>query len=164
MTYIRTEEHKRNISLAKKGKPSPNKGKKFGPLSEEHKMAISNKMKGRKFSYETIEKMREAQRLEKHPNWKGGVSFKNGYTSEFGVSLRKEIRKRDNFCCRRCGGSYENTRLEVHHIDEDKSNNSKDNLITLCVRCHRRLHPKKAIEESQDLLGVPNQMKGGIET
>jgi len=29
--------------------------------------------------------------------------------------------------------------LTVHHIDSDKTNNSKQNLIALCQRCHLRL-------------------------
>ena len=30
--------------------------------------------------------------------------------------------------------------LHVHHIDGDYKNNSKDNLIPLCSRCHRCVH------------------------
>lgn len=30
--------------------------------------------------------------------------------------------------------------LDVHHRDEDKSNNEPENLMTLCASCHRELH------------------------
>jgi hypothetical protein len=33
--------------------------------------------------------------------------------------------------------------LTVHHIDSDKKNNSKQNLIALCQRCHLRLDLQK---------------------
>jgi 5-methylcytosine-specific restriction endonuclease McrA len=29
--------------------------------------------------------------------------------------------------------------LDVHHRDGDKSNNTTDNLMTLCATCHREL-------------------------
>lgn len=30
--------------------------------------------------------------------------------------------------------------LQVHHRDEDKSNNSPENLMTVCSNCHAELH------------------------
>ncbi len=57
-----------------------------------------------------------------------------------------EIFERDNWQCQECGVSPEqsiilfNRRLAIHHIDENKENNDPDNLITLCIRCHCRLH------------------------
>lgn len=35
--------------------------------------------------------------------------------------------------------------LDVHHIDEDRSNNFPSNLITLCKTCHSRLHSKNLL-------------------
>ena len=37
-----------------------------------------------------------------------------------------------------CGraGSEEGKQLSVHHIDYDKKNNTLNNLIPLCMRCH----------------------------
>jgi hypothetical protein len=48
--------------------------------------------------------------------------------------LRELILERDRFKCRVCGMSR---RLVVHHRDE---RNAKPWLITLCIRCHVRLH------------------------
>ncbi len=40
--------------------------------------------------------------------------------------------------CETCGKM--SNRLHVHHKDEDWSNNSPSNLMTLCASCHRRAH------------------------
>jgi hypothetical protein len=48
--------------------------------------------------------------------------------------LRELILKRDRFECRACGAAR---RLVVHHRDE---RNAQPLLITLCIRCHVRLH------------------------
>jgi hypothetical protein len=66
----------------------------------------------------------------------------NTYPTEFTSILRKKIRERDNYTCQCCGMSQEqhfkkyNRDLEVHHIDHDRMNCSKDNLITLCKQCN----------------------------
>lgn len=39
--------------------------------------------------------------------------------------------------CESCGST---SRLNVHHMDEDRTNNSPENLRTFCVRCHTRWH------------------------
>jgi hypothetical protein len=72
---------------------------------------------------------------EKHPNWKGGKTFLV-YPEEF-YRIRKEVINRDNHTCQLCGRK---TKLHVHHIDSDTKNNKPQNLITLCNRCHGRVH------------------------
>lgn len=41
--------------------------------------------------------------------------------------------------CSKCG-KKDPENLEVHHIDEDRSNNNLSNLLPLCRDCHRRYH------------------------
>jgi hypothetical protein len=53
--------------------------------------------------------------------------------------LRELILERDRFKCRVCGMSR---RLVVHHRDE---RNAKPWLITLCIRCHVRLHRSRRL-------------------
>lgn len=63
--------------------------------------------------------------------------------------------ERDNWTCQECGMSQEkcivmfNRQLSIHHKDEnglpvpkEEKNNSLDNLITMCTRCHNLLHRK----------------------
>lgn len=42
--------------------------------------------------------------------------------------------------CQTCGRSVSETRLYVHHKDENPLNNDLSNLVTLCGSCHRRSH------------------------
>ena len=43
--------------------------------------------------------------------------------------------------CEACGFIPDHPRqLEVHHMDEDRSNNAPDNLTTLCANCHALIH------------------------
>jgi hypothetical protein len=46
-------------------------------------------------------------------------------------------RKHRKAACENCG---ETTRLQVHHLDRNWTNNDPKNLRTLCPSCHRRLH------------------------
>lgn len=61
--------------------------------------------------------------------------------ARFGGNRRKAM-SRDKFQCTQCDKQYPYFRLAVHHIDEDKQNNTLDNLITLCCSCHAKVHSK----------------------
>lgn len=39
-------------------------------------------------------------------------------------------------------GCISTVRISLHHIDKDETNNTPENLITLCAACHTRLHNK----------------------
>ena len=105
---IFSEEHKRKLSEAKKGKHLPEAQKK--KMSEVHK--------GKKrlpFSKEHRRKMSEAQRGSRSSSWKGGIT-------PIVALIRKSAKYkqwrtvcfiRDIFTCQKCGiqGEY----LEVHH-------------------------------------------------
>ena len=53
------------------------------------------------------------------------------------AALRRFVLDRDDWRCSTCGRYG---RLEVHHVDGDPSNNTHDNLQTLCRSCHIRHH------------------------
>jgi 5-methylcytosine-specific restriction endonuclease McrA len=78
-----------------------------------------------------------------HPNWQDGKSFEN-YPQKWTEELREQIRKRDDYTCQNCGITEEEhlivvgRMLDVHHIDYNKQNCNKDNLITLCNNCNLR--------------------------
>lgn len=66
---------------------------------------------------------------EKHPNWKGGK-----------CSYRGILTKKDPIpFCRVCSKDDKRV-LVVHHIDQDRKNNSPENLVWLCHNCHHLIH------------------------
>ena len=82
-----------------------------------------------------------ASKGENNRNWHGGRS-KQGYGSGWTDSLRKTILERDGYLCQICGNGL---RLHVHHRDLTKTNHAVENLITLCQRCHVRVHHGKLL-------------------
>ena len=73
-------------------------------------------------------------------NWEDYCQF--AYPEEWTDTLRRHIRHRDEVSCRLCGSRRE--RLDVHHINYDKTDCDHLNLITLCRTCHQKtnLHRK----------------------
>lgn len=152
---LHSQETKDKISKANKGK---RKGIKF---SKQHKINLSKALKGRipgflgkHWSKESKKKLSNTnkginngmygKRLEKCPNWKGGIS-NLPYSFDFNKELKELIRKRDNYKCQLCGmPECENiNKLCIHHIDYDKKNCSPDNLITLCGKCNPKVNFKR---------------------
>jgi len=146
-TYKRTEEQRRKLRIARKGR-KPNLGNKHSDAAK-IKMSISHKGKkhnkdwnvrirqskiGKKrkpFSEEWKRKIGDSKRGNKSNLWKGGIT-NNPYPTDWTETLRRSIRERDNYICQLCS-QYGN---EVHHIDYNKQNCNPNNLITLCLKCH----------------------------
>lgn len=149
-------EHIQRIKEANKGNQHV-KGKNW-KLSEESKMNyrkphvlseigrqnILDSQRNRIRTQEERDKISRAAKLrtgDKNPNWQGGVSFLP-YPAEWNKKFKEEIIKSFNGICQLCGVDkeiYESNnkmRFAVHHIDYDKSNMSKENLIPLCGHCH----------------------------
>lgn len=78
-----------------------------------------------------------------HPRWLNGIS-KLPYSFDFTLQLKEEIRKRDNYKCRKCNKSSKKNKKEsrkllpVHHINYNKQDCRKENLLTLCSSCHTK--------------------------
>jgi len=55
--------------------------------------------------------------------------------------IRRRVYRRDNYTCKNCG--VRGVELHTHHVVPLKSggSNNPGNLITLCRRCHRKIHP-----------------------
>lgn len=157
--YLRTEWHKQRMhkfakgqraSIAtefKKGFTPWCKGKKdihLSPLTEfkrgKHASEATEFKKGNP-------KLKNAYRWgggNRHFNWKGGISFEPyplGWTNTF----KEQIRYRDRYQCQVCGmPEIENGRkLSIHHKDGNKNNITEDNLVSLCMSCHLKLHNRK---------------------
>lgn len=75
----------------------------------------------------------------RHANWKDG---KHSYKS---VILRNKIPK----FCKLCKNNDYRV-LAVHHIDQNRKNNSISNLVWLCHNCHHLVHHDK--EEKQKFM------------
>jgi len=80
---------------------------------------------------------------KKNPAYINGTGYK-GYSLEF-VNIRPKILKRDNYTCSKCGqyGTKNHNILTVHHIDYNKGNNKKSNLITLCQKCNSQVNSNR---------------------
>ena len=77
-----------------------------------------------------------------NPAWRGGIS-RAGYSHRFSYKLKRRIRCLfGNKCavCRCPEKSKSRKNLQVHHINEDKLDCRPENLIPLCLPCHRRIH------------------------
>lgn len=114
-----SEETRQKMSAAKKGKSSSNKGKKMSPERYE------------RYMHEKVLKQFKAIHKDGYcGSWKDG-EYKN--------SLRK------NLCCL-CGMTNMlslhvwGQRLIVHHKDGNKLNSHPDNSLTVCRRCHAKIH------------------------
>lgn len=135
---------KRCKSCAKKGKLNNEyKHGKYCEDNENHCIDCNKKILGTSIRCSSCHSSRIAKERFKNPknhfNWQGGLSFEE-YGMEFDSALKETIRQRDGYKCKKCGCSQlENGRqLDVHHIDYNKRNNKLNNLISLCVRCHRK--------------------------
>lgn len=82
---------------------------------------------------------------ENNPNWKNGISFEP-YSTDWTKELRLYIRTRDNFTCQLCDMTEVESLVEmgrvlaVHHIDYNKQNCDKSNLITVCSKCNSKVN------------------------
>lgn len=82
---------------------------------------------------------------ENNPAWRGG--YKPYYGPNWSEQRRKVL-ARDNYRCIQCGRAKEGNRkeLDVHHIipfgefgiEHYAEANREENLITLCMSCHRK--------------------------
>lgn len=73
---------------------------------------------------------------ENHPRFKSNKD--RLYSKEWTESLKEEVRLRDDRECQVCGKNPSNRKLDVHHIDGDKHNCAKSNLISLCRKHHAK--------------------------
>lgn len=55
------------------------------------------------------------------------------------LSLKPQVLERDQFTCQCCGFKAKKWQ-EIHHRDNDHTNNSLDNLVTVCTLCHIVFH------------------------
>lgn len=85
----------------------------------------------------------------KNPNWHGGTS-REPYSCEFNDHLKEEIRMRDNNTCQypRCGLIQNGRKFIIHHIDYNKKNTAKIDLITLCFKHNSQVNSNREYWQS----------------
>lgn len=82
----------------------------------------------------------------KNPAWIDGRSKnKRSYRGDNWEEIRKEVYKRDYWTCQNCFKHCDRHEIQAHHIIPYRisQNNSLDNLITLCNKCHVLIEYKK---------------------
>ena len=52
----------------------------------------------------------------------------------------REFFKKEEFVCARCEYDEFSCGVSIHHIDHNRRNNDKSNLVPLCMPCHIALH------------------------
>lgn len=146
--FMCTDEGKRIIGEIAKNKQSsdanpmksPEVAKKVGEKAKVRMLGLGENHPWRKPDY--LERRRK-RKGETAPNWKGGYSF-GDYGPEFNIYLKSFIKRRDKYICQECGFNgkggkkFTGRMMCVHHIDYNKKNNSKCNLILLCNNCHSK--------------------------
>jgi hypothetical protein len=90
-----------------------------------------------------------------------GKKFLAYHTSVAGLTdtLLKDIRKRDSYICQLCGALCTYKALDVHHIDSNRSNQDRNNLITLCQKCHKVVSVNK--KKWKVILSIVNRFRFG---
>lgn len=126
-----SDQAKRQMSKARQG----NANAKGTRRTDEQKKFIS--MQTRKF----------AAKGEKHPRWKGGITFINRALRETAEARdwRRSVYERDSYTCQHCGDSRGGN-LNAHHIKSfalyPELRYELSNGITLCEPCHQKVHYK----------------------
>jgi len=85
------------------------------------------------------QKISESMKGENNPRWNNGNSEYPNH-SEL-KKARIEILKNSKGKCEICGKPAK----IVHHIDGDKSNHNIDNLMAVCLKCHKPLHSEDSL-------------------
>ena len=105
-------------------------------FSECHKGSISG-FKGKRHTKEAKLKNKLAHLKDHHKE-------RNNYYPNIFYQIRNDIKKRDNFICQYCGLTEQEHifklghGLNIHHIDYNKENCNKNNLITTCHSCNSK--------------------------
>ena len=98
--------------------------------------------KNRAITDEVKKKMSKARKGEKHPNWRGGVSFEP-YCHKFTEKIKEEVRDKFGRVCLLCNKREKENgvKLSVHHCDYNKKQGCDEHeweLVPLCRSCHSK--------------------------
>lgn len=81
--------------------------------------------------------------------WRGGITSDRDMIASWTRKIARQVHKKYNFTCQNCGQS--SGELHAHHIVPVAQNADLaydfDNLITVCARCHGKIHASLDSEE-----------------
>jgi 5-methylcytosine-specific restriction endonuclease McrA len=97
----------------------------------------------------------------------GKINYEKYILSKQWRAIRRLVLRRDGYKCIKCGGN--NNTLHVHHKTYqhlgDESDHLED-LETLCVICHKKLHSKNRDKKKKKLKRrnrkIPKQLKSKV--
>lgn len=122
--YERTPERCQKMSELLMGKPKPwLRGRKRPEQSQKMKDWWTPERRAKK----------RQEMLRRNPN-----ARYHGLSCKGARRLRKALGH-----CERCGSDGSDSRLDVHHCNGDKQDQSLANLIVLCHRCHMQVHAER---------------------
>ncbi len=113
-------------------------GKKISEIIARKKQEGTYASSWAKMSQEKRDEVRKNQSLskqrEKNPHWNGTSDRYKNF-----LELTSKCSKREIVVCELC---KETKKLEVHHIDENRENDDRNNLICICHPCHSKIHKR----------------------
>lgn len=125
---------------------------KYKETYKSYRMNNKNKIKEigknyRQFNQDKIQEYKEDYKKRNQEELK--LTWEKSRDRIYFGGIKNKVLERDNWTCQLCGMSNEkhiilfNRAITVHHKDgngrnSNTKNNSMENLITLCLRCHTR--------------------------
>lgn len=110
--------------------------------SKTSRLKVSKTLVGHKISQETKDKISKSLfgRFcgENSPSWKGGLTAEPYCIVWIDPEYKNYIFERDGYRCLSPSCVHKSCRLGRHHIDYNKKNCNKTNLITLCTSCNSK--------------------------
>jgi hypothetical protein len=71
-----------------------------------------------------------------------GKSVRENWHPIFSTVRKKMLKEGLIEACERCGYNEVKQILGIHHIDQNRKNNKKENLMVVCPMCHSLIHRK----------------------
>ena len=137
----RSEETKRKLSIARKGKAVGENNWWFGKNRSEDQKIFMSKLKKKLGYWKGDKNPRHIDPLngERNGRWQGGITPINAKirNSDEYFEWKIAVFKRDDYLCQCCGNKKN---LEAHHIENFAEHENKrfdiNNGLTMCIDCH----------------------------
>lgn len=117
-------------------------------IDKDHRLAMSQAMSGRQSPMKGLSHSDEARKQISESLRHGDD---DSYPREWTTDLKETVRERHDRKCVFCNIDEDelDVRLDVHHIDGDKSNCNLENLVPLCRSCHISITADDYLTEMQ---------------